>query len=261
MPQIDVEKLRREAHARALGRARRPFDGSVEDLQRGGVAMRRYRPALPRPDAAMVFLHGGYGLFGDLELQDRSCRRLAEELGVVVLSVDYRLAPEASLDDSVADALDGVALLAQDGFAQVFLCGDSAGGAVARSAAVRTTSPVSGLLLTNPNLDLTLRSFDTDRPGGPDRELSAFSFRSWARVADLDEAPRLQLSAAGLPRTLVAVGSLDALLPEARALAETCRRDGVECRLVELSGAEHGFLGTDRAGEVLAEVRRFFGLG
>ncbi|MGF0114820.1 alpha/beta hydrolase [Promicromonospora sp. Marseille-Q5078] len=256
----DVAALRRGAHERAAGRPRRPFAGAVEDAAHAGVATRRYTPDRRHPGAAAVFLHGGYGLFGDVELQDGWCRRAAEALGVVLLSVDYRLAPEATLDESVADALAGVELLAGEGSHRLYLAGDSAGGAVAIAAAARTDRDLAGLLLTNPNLDLSLETYDDALPGGPGRELSAFAMRAWTGVEPA-AAPRLHRSAAGLPPTVVAVGALDSLLPEARALAASCRRDGVPCRLVELPGAEHGFVATERAGEVLAEAGAFFGLG
>jgi acetyl esterase len=51
------------------------------------------------------------------------------------------------------------------------------------------------------------------------------------------------------------VGTLDSLLPEARGLADACARAGIECRLVELEGAGHGFVGTERVGEVLRHFR------
>ena len=248
---VDVERLRRDARERAVARPRRPFDGAIDDLTHGGVSMRRYVPDVRATGSAAVFLHGGYGLLGDLELQDGYCRRLAGSLGLVVLSVEYRLAPEATLDDATADALAGLGLLADDGFTRLFLCGDSAGGAVAILAAARSDVALTGLMLSNPNVDLTLATYDGARPGGPDLELATWSFRAWARVTDLADAPRLELVAGRLPRTVVVVGTLDSLLPESRALAAACKRAGVECRLVELDGAEHGFVGTDRADEAL----------
>jgi acetyl esterase len=221
--------------------------------------MRRYVPDDRIPGSALVFLHGGYGVLGDLDMQDDYCRALAGSLGVVVLSVDYGLAPEASLDDAVADARTALGLLADEGVARLFLCGDSAGGAVAGLAAARSTVPLAGLLLSNPVLDLTLTCFDAARPGGPDRDLSAWALRAWTRTPDLADAPRLDRLAGRLPRTVVVVGTLDSLLPEARALADACARAGVDCTLVELDGAEHGFAGGDRLADALAAFRMLTG--
>ncbi|MGY4644254.1 alpha/beta hydrolase fold domain-containing protein [Cellulomonas sp. URHB0016] len=256
---IDVEQLRQHARERAAARPRRDLAGTVDDLTHDGVRMRRYAPVDRTTGSALVFLHGGYGVLGDLDMQDDYCRALAEGLRVVVLSVDYRLAPEASLDDSVADARTALGLLADVGFDRLFLGGDSAGGAVATLAAARSTVPLAGLLLSNPVLDLTLTCFDDALPGGPDRELSAWAVRAWARVTDLADAPRLDLLAGRLPPTVVVVGTLDSLLPEARALAVACERAGVDCTLVELDGAEHGFAGTDRRADVLTAFRELTG--
>ncbi|QJW35280.1 alpha/beta hydrolase [Cellulosimicrobium protaetiae] len=256
----EVSRLRRGARERALARPRRPFAGTVADSWVDGRAVRSYAPTGYDPSAAVVFLHGGYGLFGDLELQDDPCRRIAAALGARVVAVDYRLAPESSLDDAVTDTLAALRHLAREGVGRTALFGDSAGGAVAVATARRahdTPLAPAWLALTNPNLDLTLGSFDTTRPGGPDAALSAASFRAWARVDRLADAPRLDLDATGLPPTFVAVGEQDSLLPEVRTLAASCARDGVPCELVEVPGASHGFLGGDDAPAVLAALRAF----
>ena len=107
----DIASLRRDARDRALARPRLPFDGAVRDDAVGSASVpaRWYEPARAAHRAAapadgVVFLHGGYGLFGDIELQDGYCRRIAGALGVTVLSVAYRLAPEATIAASMADA-------------------------------------------------------------------------------------------------------------------------------------------------------------
>ena len=256
----EISRLRHDARERARSRPRLPFDGSVVDTSHDGVALRRYVPTDHDPRSATVFLHGGYGVLGDLDLQDGVCRRTASTLGTVVVSVDYRLAPEASLEDSVADALAALDLLAADGVERLSLLGDSAGGTVAIAAARRldcTRRSLAWLALTNPNLDLTLGSFDAARPGGPDPALSAEAFRAWTRVETLTDAPRFDLGATGLPPTFLAVGDQDALLPEARTLAAACERAGVRSQLVEVPGAGHGFLGGDDAPTVLAALRDF----
>ena len=260
MSDVDVARLRADARERAAGRAPILFAGEIADARLAGIPVRRYRPAAA-VEGAVVYLHGGYGLFGDLNLQDNYCRHLASGLGLEVVSVDYRLAPEASLAESVADALTAVALLRAEGVHRLWLAGDSAGGALASLAAQGSRKPVAGLLLTNPILDFSLSSFNDRAPEGPDRGLLEFALRSWCRVDDLANAPELRYRAAALPPCLVLVGERDALLPEARALAVSCRDAGVECRLVVLRGGGHGFVSAGRTEEVVAEAISFFDLG
>jgi acetyl esterase len=260
MTVVDVAKLRADARERTASRTPVPFVGEVVSGNLAGVGVRHYRPT-DAHEGAVIYLHGGYGLFGDLDLQDNYCRALATSLGIDLTSVDYRLAPEASLAESVADALTVLDLLHAGGVQRLWLAGDSAGGAVACLAAEATQTPLEGLLLTNPLLDLSLSSFDDDAPEGPDRELSEFALLSWCRVDDLAHAPELRFRATGLPPCLVIVGERDALVPEARAFVEACRAAGVHARLVELRDAGHGFVATDRSVDVLTEAAAFFGVG
>ncbi|MEN2742597.1 alpha/beta hydrolase [Microbacterium sp. X-17] len=256
----DIAALRREARERALARPRWPFDGTVSEGV-AGVATRRYQPARPAPSTAVVFLHGGFGLFGDLELQDGYSRRIAGALHVVVLSVAYRLAPEATLAESAADAVAAADLLRADGFSRILLWGDSAGGTVALAAA--RDARADGLVLTNPNVDLTLASYDDAAPGGPGRALSEWSFARWAGGGALADAPDLAADARGLPPAYVAVGSDDSLLPDAERLATACGDAGVPARLRIVPGAAHGFMGGPDlavADDVIAEAGRFHGL-
>ncbi len=242
-----------------MNRAPIAFDGDIVGASLAGIGVRRYQPR-EAAAVALVYLHGGYGVFGDLDLQDNYCRLLASGLGVEVVSVDYRLAPEASLAESVADALTVVDLLHSRGAERVMLAGDSAGGAVACLAAEATGIPLEGLLLTNPILDFSMSSFDDNAPEGPDRELSEFATLSWCRVDDLSHAPELRYRTQGLPPTLVMVGDRDALVPEARAFVAACEQTHVRSRLVVLPGAGHGFISGGHAADVLAEAVTWFGL-
>lgn len=250
----DVAQLRAEARARALARPRVPFDGVVADERVGDLTARRYTPATAtRPDAAVLFLHGGYGILGDPELQDGYCRRIAGILGVSVLSVDYRLAPEARLADSAADAVAAADTLGREGKGHVVLWGDSAGGAVALAAARSTDA--DGLVLTNPNVDLSLARYDDAAPGGPGRELSEWAFVHWTGVDRIEGAPDLAADAAGLPPVFVAVGSEDSLLPDAQHLEARCEAAGVPALLRVVPGASHGFMGGPDTETIDAVIR------
>lgn len=206
----------------------------------------------------IVFLHGGYGLLGDLDLQDNYCRELAQTLVRVVVAVDYRLAPEHEFGDSVTDAVTVVDTLHGAGARRVYCCGDSAGGAVALATTLATPGAVDGLLLTNPNVDLTLSSFDIHRPGGPNFDTSRYAFRAWTRAEDLTNAPSFQTKASSLPRTFVAVGEDDCLMPECQALIEACAHAGVPAELLLLQGVGHGLMGhQDLAVSVIDAMRSF----
>jgi len=256
---LDVTQLRADARERAAARTPLPFDGDIVGANLAGIGVRRYQPTGAAP-GALIYLHGGYGVFGDLDLQDNYCRLLAAGLAVEVVSVDYRLAPEASLAESVGDALTVLDLLHTRGVPRLWLAGDSAGGAVACLAAEATDLSLEGLLLTNPVLDLSLSSFDDDAPEGPDRELSEFALLSWCRVDDLAHAPELRYRTEGLPPCLIVVGDRDALVPEARAFVAACERTGVRSRLVVLPGAGHGFVSAGRAPDVVAAAVSWFDL-
>ncbi|WP_431245607.1 alpha/beta hydrolase [Leifsonia xyli] len=245
MTGIDVFRLREEAAARALARPVTPFAGTVENTEiaegSGARAARWYRPTSARDqELAVVFLHGGYGVLGDLNLQDGYCRRVASTLGVAVLATDYRLAPEHRIGDSAADAISAARTARASGARRVVLWGDSAGGAVALEAA--RTADATALVLSNPNVDLSLAGLDATAPGGPDASLSAWAFERWTG-APLGSAPNLASDVSGLPPLFAAVGSADSLVPDAVRLVRAYGEAGLEAALMVIAGASHGFMG------------------
>src|SRR5690606_23717460 len=110
------------------------------------LALRSYHPASPSAPGSLapllIYLHGGGFVFGDLETSDPLSRHLCEETQSVVVSVDYRLAPEHPFPAAVEDAIEAVRwsfenarhLGADPG--KVVLLGDSAGGNLAITAAL-----------------------------------------------------------------------------------------------------------------------------
>lgn len=122
------------------------FDTAVTD-----VPVRVYRPTSAPATAAIVFLHGGGWVLGDLELADTTCRDLAVHSGASVVSVDYRLAPEhrfpAAFEDALAVTralLDEASGLAVDP-TRVAVAGDSAGGNLAAATALALRQHPRGL--------------------------------------------------------------------------------------------------------------------
>jgi acetyl esterase len=133
------------------------------------VPVRLYRPSPERGLPVVVYLHGGGWVAGGIELTDGICRRLADQVGAVVVSVGYRLAPEhpfpEPLDDVVA-VIRWVAnqadQLAVDG-TRLAVMGESAGGNLAAAAAIRVNDE-GGPELCQQVLLYPITDHDFERP-------------------------------------------------------------------------------------------------
>lgn len=253
----DIGELRRRARARAAQRVGQAFDGQIADDSVAGVRVRRYLPSTIHASATtFFFLHGGYGLFGDVELQDGYCRLLAMRLAHGVIAIDYPLAPENTFAHAIATVQ---AVMREENTGVSVLAGDSAGGALAVATAragEEWPECVDGLLLTNPNLDLTLGSLAPNAPAGPDSGLMSHAFAQW--LGDEHAGLRLDQDARRLPRTLVAVGTDDSLAPEARTLHAACTRARVPSRLLEFEAVGHGLVSESHLVERIADEARVF---
>ena len=117
---------------------------SVEDIDADGVPVRIYRPVeTDEPSMALVYFHGGGWVIGSIETHDGPARAFAKRAGIVVISVDYRLAPEhpypAALDDAWA-ATTWVSSTRRSSSSiadRIGVGGDSAGGTLAAIVARR----------------------------------------------------------------------------------------------------------------------------
>lgn len=143
------------------------FDiGSSQDLSipsdHGPLAARLYRPSSPAGPAPLtVFFHGGGFIMGDLDTHDDACRLLCEGSGMPLLSVAYRLAPEApfpaAVNDAMASARWALKALGTIGATGLALAGDSAGANLAAVTAMRLAQAGQGVvaqLLIYPGTDL-----------------------------------------------------------------------------------------------------------
>jgi acetyl esterase/lipase len=238
--------------------------GQSEDGQlpgpEGSLPYRSYRP--PRPAAeplpALIFFHGGGGVFGDIDTHDGLCRTLCAESGCAVISVGYRRAPEhkfpASVEDSYAATLwvhDHAARLGLDA-QRIAVGGDSAGGGLAavvcQTAAARQGPRLALQVLFCPVMDM--------RPQTPSRQALAQGYfldqatMDWmlqhycATDADLDD-PRLSpLRAshfAGLPPAHIHTAEFDPLRDEGEAYARVLLQAGVPARHTCHAGMIHHF--------------------
>jgi acetyl esterase len=227
----------------------------------GDIPVRVYTPAGPAPRAVLVYFHGGGWVLGGLETHDGVCRSLANGAGCVVVSVDYRLAPEhrypAAAEDCYAATTwcaEHAAELGADA-KRLAVGGDSAGGnlaaVVAQMARDRGGPNVMFQLLIYPATDAT---FDTPsyRDNADGYLLTTQDMRwFWGhylgdasqRGAEPYASPLRAESLAGLPPALVITAEFDPLRDEGEAYGHALERAGVAARISRYDGMIHGFFG------------------
>ena len=240
------------------------------------IGARLYTPAgLAEGSPLVVFYHGGGWVIGNLDTHEGTCRYLAEQAGVRVLSVDYRLAPEhrfpAGVDDSVAAFRYAVAHADELGANPdaIAVAGDSAGGNLAAAvchvtALEGTPRPVFALLLY-PGVDASTRR--ASREMFADGFLLTDADMDWFRDHYAPEPeswtdPRLSVllseHLADFPPTYISIGGFDPLRDEAVAFHARLVEAGVPVVLRLHPDLIHGFaafLGVlPKAREAMAEA-------
>jgi acetyl esterase len=225
----------------------------------GQIGARLYTPeGEQRPLPMLVYLHGGGWVRGDLDTHDNTCRFLAHNAGVLVLSIDYRLAPEhpfpAAVEDSVAAFRYACENAAELGAApeRIAVGGDSAGGnltAVVAQLAVAEGGPVPAFqLIIYPATDFSQkrRSVKLFRKGFLLTEddmdwYTAHYLPDEQAALDPRASPLLAEDFSGLPPAYVMTAGFDPLRDEGEAYAERVREAGVPVALRRHRGLIHGF--------------------
>ncbi|HKS44570.1 MAG TPA: alpha/beta hydrolase [Amycolatopsis sp.] len=231
---------------------------SIEDTTTNGVPVRIYRPTgRPGPLPALLNLHGGGFVFGDLEFAHAESVRIATEVEAVVVSVDYRLAPEhpfpAGLEDcytALGWTVDNAGDLGIDP-ARVGVGGESAGGGLAASVAqlarARGGPALRFQYLGIPELDdsletVSMRTFvDTPLWNRPAAEISWKSYLTGETTLDgVPAAPARAEDLSGLPPAFVSTSEFDPLRDEGLAYAQRLLQAGVSVELHHYPGTFHG---------------------
>jgi acetyl esterase len=225
----------------------------------GNIRVRLYFPNATRPAPTLIFLHGGGWVICSLDTHDRLCRRLAEEGGFAVASVDYRMGPEHRFPAATDDCLAAVIWLARNGgdwgldTSRLALGGDSAGAnlTLATALALRDAgdSPLRFLALIYGAFDLAYEGESFDRFGGEEYMLS-MEFLVWfrnnylnslAEIADWRASP-LRARMEGLPPAYVSAAGCDPLRDDAFRLRDKLTAAGVPVTFSDVPGVLHGFM-------------------
>jgi acetyl esterase len=252
---------------RALAVDARPQDkvvpvADVSDLTlpgpAGALAARVYRPDAAGPLPTVVLLHGGGWVIGDLDTHDNMARSICRDCDAVVLSVDYRLAPEApfpaAVDDAVAATRWAAAHLSELGGSDVLaVAGDSAGGNLAAVVAQQLRDAggpaLAAQLLVSPATDVLgdyASRFENGEGYFLDLPTMAWFMEQYAAEAERHGDPRLSpLRAASLerlPPAVVVTAGYDPLRDEGEAYAAALAAAGVRVESRRFDSMIHGFI-------------------
>lgn len=261
--QIPVTELRRQRNERIASapkmndKVARAGDRTIPGPH-GKIPIRVYTPEGGGPFPLLLYFHGGGWVLGNIETHDDYCRSLSARGRAVVVSVDYRLAPEhkfpVPLDDCFAAtqwaASNGAALGADT--SRMGVAGDSAGGNLAAGVALMARDqggPRLGLqLLLYPvtNSQAETASYHENGTGyGLTRDAMLFFWKSYlAQPADGANGYASPLRAtrlASLPRTLILTAQYDPLRDDGVAYAARLSQAGVAVRCTNYLDMNHGF--------------------
>lgn len=275
-PGYDVDEQRRLAREEAAAEPKEEV-ASVVDVDADGVPCRFYVPADPSmpmgwSGGAIVHLHGGGFVFGDLDTHDAQSRRMANRTGLAVLAVDYRKPPEHRFPSAPDDVDTAVSWLVARGpamgvdISRLVALGDSAGGNLALVTALRNPDLFAATVLVYPFIDPRGRfeSYRREAAGFGAAEADCYWQQYAASADDFDDpdlAPIDSRLLGTLPPTLVIAAEHDPLVDEDVELARRAEAAGARVALSTYPGMVHGFwrhpAQFDAAEESLAEVADF----
>mgnify|MGYP005849510803 CR=1 FL=1 len=225
----------------------------------GPLAARHYTPPGEPPFPVVVYFHGGGWVIGNLDTHDHVCRALAKESGCVVVSVDYRLAPEHRFPAAAEDAYAATSWVAANGAtlgvdpARLAVAGDSAGGNLAAVVSLmardRGGPRLAMQVLWYPVIDCQFEapSYRENAEG----YLLSRADMMWFWEQYLPEAagrrhtyasPIHAADLRGLPPALVVTAEYDPLRDEGRAYAARLAQADVPTTFSDYPGLVHGFI-------------------
>jgi acetyl esterase len=227
----------------------------------GPIPVRIYWPeSTPTgPLPALVYFHGGGWVICDLDTHDPTCRAITNAVACVVVSVDYRLAPEHKFPAAAEDAYAATAWVAANAVeldvdaARIAVGGDSAGGNLTASVALmardRHGPDLMFQLMVYPVTDITALDTPSYRENGEGYFLTTRKMDRYRRhyLADLDDATHPYASPlqaddlSRLPPALVITAEFDPLRDEGEAYAARLQKAGVTASATRYDGMFHGF--------------------
>ncbi|MGC9171020.1 MAG: alpha/beta hydrolase [Thermoproteus sp.] len=265
--QMSVQELRKaveEQHKPLVAAAREPV-AETRDVQipaqGGSIRARVYVPRKAQGLPLVLYYHGGGFVFGNVETHDHICRRLSRQADAVVVSVDYRLAPEHKFPTAVLDAYAALRWAAENAHefgadpGKIAVAGDSAGGNLAAVVSILDRDSgerlVKKQVLIYPVVNMTgVPTKSVAEYGAAEDAFLSLDMMAWfgrqylAKPEDAFDirASPILADLAGLPPALVIAAEYDPLRDEDELYAFKMRAAGSRATAAVFSGMVHGFV-------------------
>ncbi|MEE1130375.1 MAG: alpha/beta hydrolase [Caryophanon sp.] len=247
---------------RAVPRIAQPVSplASIQDVRiavkDGDIVLRIYTPKNVGKLGAIVYIHGGGWVINSIDTSDASCRLLAEKTGRIVISVDYRLAPEHAFPVPVEDCEAAFQWVVQHAaqynidLSRIAIAGDSAGGNLATVVANTFKEQIEAQILLYPvtNACMNTASYHTYAQGcGLDANVMAWFIEQYVEVTERTN-PRVSPYFADVtkaPKAFIVVAENDVLKDEGLLYAQKLQQAGVDVEAVEMDGLIHSYFTTN----------------
>ena len=259
-----------ESRAAAKANPRERFVTSVDHIEdrkipgpHGDIPVRMYRPDSDKPLPVVMYFHGGGWVICDLDTHDNVCRDIAFLANAIVVSVDYRMAPECKfpipVDDCLAATKWTAANVASFGGdpTRIAVAGDSAGGNLATVVAMRIRDEggpkiaFQGLIYPATGSPWDNRESYVRNGKGYFLSHEAMVWFTTHYMNSKDDtnnpyfAPLRASTLAGMPPAIVLTCEYDPLLDEGVAYGDALRAAGVACEQITYPGLIHAAFGMD----------------
>lgn len=249
----------------------------IEDRQiagaQGQIPARIYTPTGKTPLPIIVFYHGGGWVIGNKDVYDGSARALAKQAKAIVVSVDYRLAPENKFPAAHEDSFAAYKWVVENAASiggnpeKIAIAGESAGGNLALNVGIKARDekvkmPVHQLIIYPiAGSVMTTESYETNKNAKPlNKPMMAWFMKNYLNSTTEASDVRINLLAANfkaLPETTIITAEIDPLQTEGMELAEKMKAQGVKVNFKNYTGVTHEFFGMAAVVDEAAEAQKF----
>lgn len=237
----------------------------------GEIPIRIYQASAQKDRPLILYFHGGGFVLNGLDSHDKICRRVARDNQAVLISVDYRLAPEHKFPAAVYDAYDAVLWAAENELihggdsSKLIVMGDSAGANLATVSCILSRDlngpEILHQVLIYPCTDgtLSLPSIDTYGEG----YLLSKKIMIWfmehykSKEEDIHDplmSPLFTENLSNLPSAFICTAEYDPLKDDGRQYAEQLKAAGNQVLFKDYGGMIHGFIGMPKLSKKILQV-------